>query len=155
MTLIMKIVQRRAAYSRFTMAIGLGLTLMLSACTQPQTDTGRWYTKAQAETGKTLFEANCGVCHGRRAQGLAEDWKKPDASGHYPPPPLNGTAHAWHHPMETLLATIENGGAPVGGVMPAFGDKFSQEQKLALIAYFQSLWPDDIYQQWREIDDRN
>ena len=67
---------------------------------------GRWYTHEQVSRGKPLFAQHCAVCHGEWGQGLAEDWRKTDASGHYPPPPLNGTAHTWHHPTEVLLRTI-------------------------------------------------
>ena len=68
--------------------------------------------------------------------------------GSYPPPPLNGTAHAWHHSIEVLLTVINQGGIPNGGKMPAFKNKLSQDQKIAVVAYFQSFWPEDIYNKW-------
>ena len=115
---------------------------------------GRWYTHEQVSRGKPLFAQHCAVCHGEWGQGLAEDWRKTDASGHYPPPPLNGTAHTWHHPTEVLLRTIENGGVPLGGVMPAFESALNQDEAREVIAYFQSLWPNEIYARWLEIENR-
>ena len=115
---------------------------------------GRWYTHEQVSRGKPLFAQHCAVCHGEWGQGLAEDWRKTDANGNYPPPPLNGTAHTWHHPTEVLLRTINNGGVPLGGVMPAFGAVIDEQQALDIIAYFQSLWTDDVYARWREIEYR-
>lgn len=114
----------------------------------------RWYTAEQAEHGRSLFQAHCANCHGDRAQGLAEDWRKTDADGNYPAPPLNGSAHAWHHPMVVLEATIMEGGVPLGGVMPGFASTLSENEVRAVIAHFQSLWADDIYARWYEINER-
>ena len=100
--------------------------------------------------GEKLFQTNCAVCHGIKAQGKGEDWNKPNTDGKSPPPPLNGTAHAWHHNMSTLLRTINDGGVPLGGKMPGFKEVLSNKEKLALIAYFQKFWPNEIYQYWLE-----
>lgn len=114
----------------------------------------RWYTHEQVSRGKLLYEQHCAVCHGQSGEGLAEDWRKVDANGNYPPPPLNGTAHTWHHPMDVLLGTIESGGELFGGVMPAYGSLLDQDESREIVAYFQSLWSDEIYARWREIDSR-
>lgn len=115
---------------------------------------GRWYTHGQVGRGKRLFGLHCAACHGDRGQGLAADWRRADADGNYPAPPLNGSAHTWHHPTDVLLRTIENGGTPFGGVMPAFGQDIEQHQALEVIAYIQSLWDDDVYARWLEIEAR-
>jgi mono/diheme cytochrome c family protein len=112
----------------------------------------RWYNPQQVQEGKQLFAASCAVCHGNEAQGLAENWKKPDENGNYPPPPLDGSAHAWHHPLVALKHTINEGGAPVGGVMPAFKHVYTDAQIDSLLASIQSRWSDKIYQNW---DKRN
>ena len=80
----------------------------------------RWFTATQVERGTQLFADNCSVCHGDKGQGLVDDWRKRLPDGSYPPPPLNGTAHTWHHPLVQLLGTIETGGIPYGGQMPPF-----------------------------------
>ncbi len=108
---------------------------------------GRWYTQTQVDSGKTLFAANCAVCHGDRAQGTPQ-WHKPLPNGKYPPPPLDGSAHAWHHPLRGLKSSIQNGGVALGGTMPGFKGRLDEAQQEALIAYFQSLWSDQIYQVW-------
>ncbi|MGH1484737.1 MAG: c-type cytochrome [Cellvibrionaceae bacterium] len=114
-------------------------------------DTGRWYTLVQQQQGQQLFAKHCAACHGDKAQETV-DWKTPTATGHYPPPPLNGTAHGWHHPLSVLQMVIHDGGAPMGGVMPAWGDVLSEEEIIATIAAFQAYWPDEVYQRWLEID---
>lgn len=108
---------------------------------------GRWYDDATLEKGVTIFAENCASCHGANAEATA-DWKKTDSNGKYPPPPLNGTAHAWHHSIEVLKETIQNGGIKLGGLMPPFKDKLSDKDIDAVIAFFQSKWPDELYQKW-------
>ncbi|MEA3404375.1 MAG: cytochrome c [Pseudomonadota bacterium] len=108
----------------------------------------RWYSQTDINVGQQVFTQNCTVCHGQQAEGLVHPWNKTLSDGLYPPPPLNGTAHAWHHPLRGLLTTIQHGGQPIGGKMPGFKDKLNQQQQLAAIAYFQSLWSDEIYQAW-------
>jgi len=113
----------------------------------------RWYTAQQVAQGQMVFVSHCAACHGQQAEGTTE-WRKVDASGNYPPPPLNGTAHAWHHPRSVLEQTITQGGVSVGGVMPGFAETLSREEMQTTIAYFQSFWPDEIYSRWQEIDSR-
>ncbi len=108
---------------------------------------GRWYTQSQVNTGKITFAQNCSNCHGQNAEGTA-NWKQPLADDSYPPPPLNGSAHTWHHPISALKRTLNNGGIPLGGKMPAFKDKLPEEEKDAVIAFFQSKWSDEIYAAW-------
>jgi len=107
----------------------------------------RWYSDEQLAQGEILFRQNCASCHGQNAEATP-DWKKTDANGNYPPPPLNGTGHAWHHDLDLLRRTVREGGAKLGGQMPAFEGVLDAEQIDAVIAYSQSKWPDDLYQRW-------
>lgn len=116
--------------------------------------TERWYSESQATAGKAVFDTHCAICHGAEAAGTG-DWRKPLADGRYPPPPLNGTAHAWHHPLGSLRRQIKQGGAQYGGWMPALGSMLSNEQVDQVIAYFQSLWRDEIYTAWLKNDASN
>ena len=133
-----------------------GIVLATTACDQspddePDPRTGRWYTEAQIDRGAEVFSANCAVCHGSQAQGLTENWRQRLDDGSLPPPPLDGSAHAWHHPLPVLIQVINRGGAEFGGKMPAFGEQLSEADKLAAIAWFQSLWSDEIYAQWQQM----
>ncbi len=133
--------------------IGATTLVMVAGCAEQPGDTripGRWYTQAQVEQGNTVFQKNCALCHGERAQGLAADWKKSLPDGSYPPPPLNGSAHAWHHPLNMLKRTVDNGGIPLGGKMPPFKSILSDDEKYAAISYFQNYWSDEIYNAWKE-----
>ena len=101
----------------FSVLFTTGLTLAFISCgtdkdalpqipkaidtTQKKPITGRWYTEEQKTLGLTVFAKHYAVCHGDKAQETV-DWKTLTASGHCPPPPLNGKAHAWHHPLPVL-----------------------------------------------------
>ena len=98
----------------------------------------------RSQLGESVYNKNCVSCHGEKGRGLSKDWKVKDKNGNYPPPPLNGTAHTWHHSPEQLLYTINKGGVEMGGQMPAFESVLSKNEKLALIDYIYSLWPKEI-----------
>lgn len=107
----------------------------------------RWYTPEQAAIGKDLYAKNCAGCHGQNGEATPK-WRETDDQGQYPPPPLNGTAHTWHHAMDVLRRTVNEGGGKIGGVMPAFREVLTPTDVDAVLAYVQSLWPDEIYATW-------
>ena len=101
----------------------------------------------QFTAGQRLFQKNCAVCHGKNAQG-ANDWRQPDAQGKYPAPPLNGTGHGWHHSAQSLANTIKNGTVKIGGNMPAWKDKLTDNEIKLILVWITALWPDEIYTAW-------
>lgn len=119
------------------------------------TGVSRWYSPEQVTLGRAVFTQHCSVCHGAEAEGAEGDWRERLDDGSFRPPPLNGSAHAWHHPQEILLRVIDYGGVSMGGKMPEFIDVLEQDEKLAAIAFFQSYWSDEIYQQWMQMGGTN
>lgn len=107
----------------------------------------RWYSQQQVIDGEKIYQQHCANCHGKQAQSTP-DWKKPGADGFYPPPPLNGNGHAWHHDLPLLQRTIREGGQKLGGKMPPFDQILDARQIDSVIAYFQSLWPAETYRKW-------
>lgn len=109
---------------------------------------------AQVARGERIYEANCRACHGARGQATP-DWRQRGPDGKFPPPPLDGSAHAWHHPTWQLRAVIEEGSPPGQGNMPAWKGKLSDREIDDVIAYVKSLWPDEIYARWyRQVESR-
>lgn len=135
----------------------LGVFIAISCSSEPPgqrepVTKGRWFTQKQFQLGKQVFITNCGSCHGSRAQGIVEDWKQQNPDGSFPAPPLDGSAHAWHHPLSVLVRQINEGGVKLGGTMPAFGDTLSDEEVIAAIAYFQSFWDEQTYDRWVQMN---
>ena len=145
--------------TRSSSMLALSLSVVLSSGCGQQVDSlamppdKRQYDTARLVRGETSFNQYCASCHGEGATGAA-DWRIRDDSGRFPPPPLNGTGHAWHHPLEQLRRTINDGGPAGQSNMPAWGDTLSGEQIDDMIAWFQSLWPGPIYEAWYGIEER-
>ena len=137
----------------------------LAASTQKQTSTmavkkpapvqppvmERKQDMAQIVRGGKLYQQHCAECHGTQAEG-APNWQQPGPDGKWPPPALNGTAHAWHHPMAILKRVIRDGTQKLGGNMPPWGDKLSEQEIEDIIAWFQAKWPDELYAAWHHRD---
>lgn len=112
----------------------------------------------QVKRGELVYLANCTACHGQKGEGNP-DWRKPDKDGKYPPPPLNGTAHTWHHSTVVLRKTILEGGPPgldgLPSKMPAWQGKLTGQQVDDVLVWIKSLWPDEIYDAWyRNIENK-
>lgn len=147
-------------------AVPIMLVLILSACGSSQSSStapaedgrsaeseraisppARWYTTAHVNYGAGVFRDNCAQCHGIDGEG-APGWRQVGPDGKFLPPPLNGTGHAWHHPLRMLFHVIKNGSPGGQGNMPPWKDKLSDEEILAVVAWFQSRWPDEVYAAW-------
>lgn len=152
----------------FSLTLVATVVLILNACSESNSNHAamnsqimktedkpvtRWYNRQQVEQGGVLYQQYCAECHQKDASGTA-NWRQLDANGKYPPPPLNGTAHTWHHHLDGLRRTVRIGGIPLGGSMPAFGDKLNAQEIDAVLAWLQSKWSDEIYAAWHEINNR-
>jgi mono/diheme cytochrome c family protein len=97
--------------------------------------------------GVRLFQEYCAQCHGPEAQGHP-DWRNPQVAA---APPLNGTGNEWKRRKQDMIATIQNGATRNGDpVMPAWKGRLSDQDIEDIIAWFQALWPVDVYERWRK-----
>lgn len=117
---------------------------------QPAEKVKRWYPGEFVLHGSRVYQTHCESCHGVNATGASKDWRKRKPDDQFPPPPLNGTGHAWHHSLPVLLQTISSGSIDQGGEMPAFKDSLTTDERLSVVAYFQQFWPDEIYASWAQ-----
>lgn len=104
------------------------------------------------QRGKNLYLQHCATCHGTQREG-ADHWRQRNPDGTRPPPPLDGSAHTWHHPYWQLKDMIQFGSGARGGVMPGFEDSLSEGEVEAVIAWLQSHWPAEILEAWQRYDD--
>lgn len=101
--------------------------------------------------GKRVYDQHCKRCHLADGAG-SKNWQVQGPDGKYPAPPLNGTAHTWHHPKVVLVNVIKDGSPGGMGNMPPLRDKLSDQDVEAVITWFQSLWSEQAYQAWYERD---
>lgn len=140
----------------------LALVLPLSACNNqdsgnatPQSLVERPVVDATTlSLGQRIYTENCAACHGVNAEG-ATDWRQRDQRGMFPPPPLNGSGHMWHHPMVDLETMVRDGSPPGKGRMPAWKQRLDDDEIRAVILWLQSLWPYEIYEAWWRMEKKN
>lgn len=109
----------------------------------------------QVARGEAVYTHHCLECHGAAGKGPPGDWRIRDADGYFPPPPLDDSAHAWHHPTAALLATIRDGSPQGQGRMPAWKDKLSEQEMQDVVAYIKSLWSDPVYGLWSKMEQQS
>ena len=101
--------------------------------------------------GEAVYRANCASCHGPNGEATS-GWRTPGPDGRYPPPPLDGSAHAFQ--LETLEKMIREG-SPAPGGMPPWDGKLTNQQIDDVIVWIKSLWADDVYDIWfKEIEQK-
>ncbi len=125
------------------------------AVSEPAVKVARQQDPAQIQRGLQIYEQNCAACHGAAGKGLLGDWRLRGPDGKFPPPPLDDSAHAWHHPTAVLKRMIAQGSPGGSGNMPAWQGRLSEGQIDDVVAYIQSLWSDKIYAVWSDIEQRS
>ena len=107
---------------------------------------------AQVLRAKALYEQYCLERDDVVGKGQPGDRGIGDAGGHFPPPPMEDSAHPWHHPTAVLLEMIREGSLQGQGKMPAWKGKLSEKDQQDVVAYIKSLWSDPVYQLWAKIE---
>ena len=77
---------------------------------------------------KTMYQGSCATCHGVDGEGAVQPG--------IPAPPLDGSAHTWHHSDSQVIGLVRDGGAQ----MPAVGAGWSDAEVEAVIAYVKTRW---------------
>lgn len=110
------------------------------------------------DLGKAVYAENCASCHGVALEGQA-NWRQRDADGYLPAPPHDETGHTWHHPDSVLFLMTKYGieemiGETYPNNMPAYEDKLSDDEIIAVLSYIKSTWSGLIQHQHDQINAR-
>lgn len=111
--------------------IGLGLSLPLLLRQPPEDRASAMQARRQAQVlarGETLYDAACAECHGLDGKGYAQSLVLA--------PPLDGSAHSWHHPDSQILGLLRFGGT----TMPAVAAEWSDDDVEAVLTFVKSRW---------------
>ena len=88
---------------------------------------------------RKTYEQYCQSCHGKNGVGeRPKDMYAQDSYG-FVAPPLDNSAHGWHHTDDGLAYTILNGSSRNPRMLP-FKDMISEEDARNVVAYIKSLW---------------
>lgn len=99
--------------------------------------------------GARVYTAHCASCHGAKLEGQA-GWKERLPNGRWPAPAHDESGHTWQHSDRRLFHIVEKGLVrPVSkpgyqSDMPGFGDKLSDAEIRAVLAYIKSHWSEEI-----------
>jgi len=100
---------------------------------------------AEVELGRHSYRLYCASCHGRALQGQAL-WQLSDKDAHKRAPAHDESGHTWQHSDEALFHITKYGrfdSTPQDRAtrMPAFKDRLTDDQILAIIAFIKRSWP--------------
>lgn len=132
-------------------SIHWGVVATTALVLQPVAARAFFHAAPDIEGGRAVYVAKCATCHGANLEGQP-NWQSPNEDSTYPAPPHDETGHTWHHGDTMLLDYIRRGGQAVlddmgvafSSGMPGFGDKLTEDDIEAVLAYIQSTWPDRI-----------
>ncbi|MGB0749413.1 MAG: c-type cytochrome [Magnetospiraceae bacterium] len=133
----------------FLAPAGVGVLLFGYALMGENAVAGADPTDAQAVAlGQRVYAENCAACHGENLQG-EPDWRSRDAEGYLPAPPHDPTGHTWHHDDQLLFQITKQGTQAIAGGdyktrMDGFGDRLSDAEIWAVLAYIKSTWPAEV-----------
>lgn len=112
---------------------------------------------ARIAAGQAVYARHCAGCHGASLEGQP-NWTQRLPNGRLPAPPHDDSGHTWHHPMQVLFAITKHGLAPPHAPagyesdMPAFGERLSDEEIWAVLAYIRSRWSDGVRRRHDELE---
>ena len=130
-------------------AVALSCLLAMAGCAE-QAD------PAQIALGADVYAKHCAACHGGKLEGQP-NWKEKLPNGRWPAPPHDDSGHTWHHSDRWLFEVVEKGMVPPNSSrghqsdMPAFGERLSNTEIRAVLAYIKSHWSEETMRRRAEM----
>jgi len=100
----------------------------------PGASSGSLTASAKPAHGEALYKTYCASCHGPSGQGEF-NWMNKDRGA----PPLDSSAHAWHHEDAQLVSMILDKPAP-DSRMPPWRGILTRDDAIDIVAYIKTLW---------------
>ena len=91
------------------------------------------------DKGRRIYRDSCQDCHGVDGVGERPDDIYAEDEYGYVAPPMDDSAHAWHHSDRNLVEVIL-AGSPRNQRMIAWRDVLALEEVESVVAYIKSLW---------------
>jgi mono/diheme cytochrome c family protein len=95
--------------------------------------------------GTLLYRRHCASCHGRYLQGQPL-WQLSDKNAGRRAPAHDASGHTWQHADEAIFhmtkyGTVDPAARDAVSAMPAFDNRLSDGEILAVIAFIKARWP--------------
>jgi mono/diheme cytochrome c family protein len=130
--------ERRAPARKAPLAFAVGgvviLGLLVTLFSWPRASSGSLTASASPEHGLTLYKKYCVSCHGPNGRGEYR-WQYKERGA----PPLDASAHAWHHSDSQLVSMILDKPVP-DSRMPPWRSILSRDDAIDIVAYMKTLW---------------
>ena len=128
----------RPAAKKDSIAFALGgvvvIGLVVALFSWPGASSGSLTASAKPAHGEELYRKYCASCHGPNGQGEF-NWMNKDRGA----PPLDSSAHAWHHEDSQLVSMILDRPAP-DSRMPPWRGILTRDDAIDIVAYIKTLW---------------
>ncbi|MDH5752941.1 MAG: cytochrome c [Deltaproteobacteria bacterium] len=116
----------------------------------------QWYVytdPGRIRLGEKLYLTYCQDCHGHKASGQFPEKPKGglDELGKQVAPALDGTGHSFHHPLNVWHRQIKKGSRLKNSRMKSWERRMSQYEIESVVAYIQSLWPEELLDQYQKM----
>lgn len=110
----------------------------------------------QVAFGSRVYSRICSNCHGSELDGQL-GWQQPLKDGTRLAPAHSADGETWRRTDDTLFQVVKFGGETLmtdGGTsrMPGFGNKLTEEEIWAVIAFIKSTWPTSVQEAQREAE---
>ena len=125
-------------------------------CLASMAGCGEQADPAEIALGAEVYAKHCAACHWAKLEGHP-NWQQKLPNGRWPAPPHDDTGHTWHHSDKWLFEVVEKGMMPPYATrgqqsdMPAFGDRLSNTEIRAVLAYIKSHWSEETMRRRSEM----
>lgn len=133
------------------------VSCLLAGCSEPAKEAEQVVEvqkyDPELEIGKKLYADRCASCHGASAAG-SPGWPEESLSGQTAAPALNQDSDITWQPELKLHYVIRYDEAHASANGEGVAKELQEEELAAILAWIQSLWDEETYEQWNAMNQR-